>query len=335
MKGKLASIIIPVKKINNYLRKETIPALLRQTEKNFEILVLTDRESHEKFPKTRIISTWPKTGPADKRDIGAKEAKGKILAFLDDDSYPDTSWLKNALDVFKQKKAYAGVCGPSLTPKSDNLSQKASGYVWSSWLGSGGAGNYRATVSPRRFVDDYPTVNLLVRKNDFWQVGGFESRFWPGEDTKLCNDLVYCLGKKIVYDPNVVVYHHRRPIFGPHLSQISRYAIHRGYFARTFPKTSFRLGYFLPSLFALGFISGPLLGIIIKRQHELLSSFVFYSWFFFSALYLILLLITIAHIYYLERRIKLSLLSGLSIFTTHLVYGFLFLKGFFTLHLES
>jgi len=323
------SIIIPVKKINDYLRQETIPAILKQTYKNFEIVILPDKETKEKFPQTRIIPTYPKTGPADKRDIGAKKAKGEILAFLDDDSYPDKNWLKNAVKIFTHHKPSAishklitGVCGPTLTPPHNSLRQKASGYVWSTWLGSGGAGTYRCAINPRREVDDYPTVNFLVRKKDFLKVGGFDSHFWPGEDTKLCLDLTKKLKKKIIYDPKVLVYHHRREVFGPHLKQISRYAIHRGHFARILPETSFRFGYPVPTLFVLGLIVGFFLSFV-----HLIFKIIYFS---AIGVYLILLLATAIQVYLKEKDFQLALLVIPSIIATHIIYGILFIKGFFS-----
>jgi len=323
------SIIIPVKRLNDYLRQETIPAILKQTYRNFEIIILPDKKTKEKFPQTRIIPTYPKTGPADKRDIGAKKAKGEILAFLDDDSYPDKNWLKNAVKIFTHHKPSAishklitAVCGPTLTPPHNNLRQKASGYVWSSWLGSMGAGTYRCAVSSRREVDDYPTVNFLIRKKDFWAVGGFDSHFWPGEDTKLCLDLTKKLKKKIIYDPKVLVYHHRREIFGPHLKQISRYAIHRGHFAKILPETSLRIGYLIPTFF----VSGLVFGFFLSFIHPL------FKFIYLSAIgvYLILLLATVIQVYLKEKNFKLAILVIPSIFITHLVYGVLFIKGFFS-----
>ena len=136
MKKVFISIIIPVKEINDYLRKETIPAILGQSFQNFEIIILPDKPTKEKFPKTKIIPSWPKLGPADKRDLGAKKAKGEILAFLDDDSYPDKNWLKNAVKIFTPKTLnlytpkslypfyIAAVCGPALTPPHDNIRKK-------------------------------------------------------------------------------------------------------------------------------------------------------------------------------------------------------------------
>lgn len=321
-----ATIIIPVKEINDFLRRETIPALLVQVEKDFEILIVTDKKSSEKFPKTVIISSWPKTGPADKRDLGAKKAKGEILAFLDDDSYPAKDWLKNALKIFDRGDFLAGVGGPTLTPPQDSISQKASGYVWSSWMGSGGAGTYRCTISERREIDDYPTVNFLVRKKNFLKIGGFDSYFWPGEDTKLCHDLVYKLRKKIIYDPSVVVYHHRRPVFKSHLAQISRYAIHRGHFARILPKTSLRLGYFVPTFFFLWLIGGIFVSLVFKPL------LLFYL--LILVVYLLLLFLTSLRIAFSEKNWKLGILVAVSIFLTHLVYGFFFIKGYFSRTLQ-
>jgi len=344
------SIIIPVKEINDYLRKETIPAILEQTYKNFEIIILPDKPAKEKFASRRIkiIPSWPEIGPADKRDLGAKKAKGEILAFLDDDSYPAKNWLKNAVKIFTSKSLYsytpkslnfssiAAVCGPALTPPHNNLRQKVSGYVWSTFFGSGGAGTYRCALKPRREVDDYPTVNFLVRKKDFWKIGGFSSRFWPGEDTKACYNLVYKLGKKIIYDPRILVYHHRREIFGPHLRQISRYALHRGHFARIMPRTSLRLGYLAPSFFVLGLIGGPGLIFVFKNlQLWFLAKIFGFLYILAIFLYLAGLIFTAWDVYRQEKNWQVALLVMPAIFTTHLVYGILFIKGFLTPRLKS
>jgi len=331
MKKVLVSIIIPVKKINDYLRKETIPAILSQTYKNFEIIILPDNSTKEKFPRTKIIPSWPKLGPADKRDLGARKAKGEILAFLDDDSYPSESWLENAIKIFNAKSLFpssiAAVCGPTITPPKISFREKIAGYVWGSSLGSRGAGFYRYVVAPRREVDDFPTANLLVRKIDFWKVDGFDTHFWSGEDTKLCFRLTKELGKTIVYDPNVLVYHHRREIFCPHLIQIARYGLHRGHFARIMPQTSLRVGYFLPSIFTVGLVGGLILGIF---SHIL---FLFYLLAIF--VYLGGLLLTGIRIFSKEKSPKTVFIVILAIFLTHLVYGVFFIKGFLTSRLKS
>lgn len=227
------SIIIPCKTKKD-LCPELLPAIKNQSHQNFETIIITDKICPG--------------DPANKRNYATKKAKGKYLAFIDSDAYPHSDWLKNATKHLKPAHISA-VCGPNLTPPQDNLYQKTSGLVWSSWLGAGGAGTYRNKISPPRFVTDFPSSNLIVKKSDFNKVKGFNTSFWPGEDTKLCHDLVYKLHKKILYHPSIQVFHHRRPIFIPHLKQISRFGFHRGLFARILPKTSLKPGYFAPLIF--------------------------------------------------------------------------------------
>ena len=296
------SIIIPIRVENDYL-KETLQKLKLQTFKNFEVLVITDK-----------ISKNP--SPAYKRNLGAKLSKGNYLAFIDDDSYPHKNWLKNAFKILKKYKNIAAVCGPCLTPPKDNIYQKASGLVWSSFLGSGGAGTYRNQISPSRFVDDFPSVNLIVNKEDFVKIKGFDTHHWPGEDTILCLNLTKKLNKKILYHPSIKVYHHRREVIKKHLQQITRYALHRGLFARIYPENSRKIGYFLPSLFVLYLITLPVTKIFWPLY-----------------LYLILLFTNLLN-YLFTYPPYLSLLATITIPITHIYYGILFIKGFFSKTLD-
>jgi cellulose synthase/poly-beta-1,6-N-acetylglucosamine synthase-like glycosyltransferase len=303
----LFSIIIPVRVETPYLA-ETLKKLQHQSFRQFEVLVITDKVSGQ-------------VSPAIKRNLGAKMSKGEYLAFLDDDSYPSTNWLKNALKQFK--KEVAAVCGPCLTPPNDSLYQQASGLVWASYLGSGGAGAYRNSIQSARYVDDFPSVNLIVRKSDFLAVKGFNTHHWPGEDTILCLNLVYQLKKKIYYHPSVIVYHHRRSVIVPHLQQITRYALHRGNFARIYPKTSLLPGYLLPSLCFIYLCFLPLLVPLIGMLY-----------FLPYLVYLFLLSLTFILFLHSGNSLLISLLACFTIPITHLYYGILFIIGFFSKHLD-
>src|SRR3989344_4525869 len=109
-KNLFVSVVVPVKALSYYLLHENLPELFRQTYKNYEVLVLPNNPSLyditllKRYKKLRIIPTGKITRPAQKRDIGVKESKGKIIAFLDDDAYPDPNWLENAQKSLKEKK---------------------------------------------------------------------------------------------------------------------------------------------------------------------------------------------------------------------------------------
>lgn len=247
------TIIIPVKTINEYIR-ESLGYLQKLDYPNFEVIILPDGKEILKSSDIHlIIIKTGSVGPAEKRDMGAKVAKGEILAFLDDDAYPKADWLKKVIKIFKKSKI-AAVGGPAITPESDGFWQKVSGAVFESYLGGGGARNRYLPIGKKRSVDDWPTVNLLVRKNIFLAVGGFDTNYWPGEDTKLCLDIIN-RGYKIIYEPRAIVYHHRRGDMIKHFKQVGNYAMHRGYFAKKYPETSLRLWYFMPTFFDLYLIS--------------------------------------------------------------------------------
>jgi cellulose synthase/poly-beta-1,6-N-acetylglucosamine synthase-like glycosyltransferase len=305
------SIIIPVKTKNDYLM-ECIKVCNNLDYPDFEIIVFPDEK--ESIRGARVIPTGNVTAPV-KRDLAIKHASGEILAFIDDDAYPRSDWLRNAIVHFKDRQVGA-VGGPAVTPESDSIRQKASGNVFSSLIGGGSTRNRYVPSSGISTTDDWPTVNFLVRKDIFKKLGGFDSEYWPGEDTKYCLDLIES-NHKIIQDPNVLVYHHRRRVFKPHLVQVKRYAQHRGYFVKKFPQTSFKPGYFFPSLLVVYMFGG----FLVSNIYPILLipyAFVLYLYFF------LVLLSSIS------KSIKLLILTSLAIILTHVTYGVYFIKGLLT-----
>ena len=181
--------------------------------------------------------------------MAAQASDAEIVALLDDDAYPATQWLSAALAHFRDPDVIA-VGGPGVTPPEDSPAQQASGAIYASPLVSAGY-VYRYLPGAPRYVDDYPSCNLLVRREPFLRHVPDCLRYWPGEDTKLCLLLTKVEGKRIAYEPDAIVFHHRRALFWGHFRQVWNYAVHRGFFAKRYPSTSLRAQYFVPSTFLL------------------------------------------------------------------------------------
>ena len=329
---KLVSIIIPLKKINDYIKEET-KYLLEQTYKNFEVVILPDSFSEEEIDldifrdkRIKIIETGA-IPPALKRAKGVENSNGEILAFLDDDTYPEKDWLKNSLRAMETKNINA-LGGPAITSPKDNFSKQISGLIYGSALMSG-KHKARYISDKVQYVNDYPSCNFIITKELYKRVGGFDGEYWPGEDTILCNNIMK-VNEKILYTPEALVYHHRRDLLFGHFKQLKGYAWHRGYFVKKFGGNSFELSYFIPSIFLLWTIFLPIaltlkLPTLINDLIPALSQTA------------ITVLLIAPHILYFICLIgswisSFSLIKGfckiVGIFLSHCVYGFFFIKGF-------
>ena len=308
----LVSVVIACPAPSPYLT-ECLAGLARQTYRDYEAIVLPDNPAPD-YPwpaGVRVIPTGHQR-PAEKRNLGIAEARGSIVAFLDDDASPVAGWLEHAVKYFSRDDI-GGVGGPGVTPPSDPWLAMAGGRVYANVLVSG---NYRYRYTPDRIrdTDDLPSCNLMIRADLLRTLGGFRTDFWPGEDTILCADVVHRLGKRIVYDPWAAVEHHRRPLFLPHFRQIGRYALHRGYFVRRFPSTSLRLGYMVPSIFVLGLVCGAVAAALWPPLR---------IWYAASVTcYGAVTLFATFH-----YRLLLWFVTWLGVMATHVVYGIRFLQG--------
>lgn len=308
---KKVSIIIPVKAWNSNL-DECLNNCQKLDYSDFEIILLPDNPTKVPYKAVKVIPTG-EIGPSEKRDIGIKQSTGEIIAFLDDDAYPVRSWLTNAVKHFENPEI-GGVGGPAVTPSTDNLWQQASGAVFESFMASA---HYVYRYLPRKMrdEDDYPTVNFIVPREVIEKIGGFNNLYWPGEDTVLCLKITHDLKKRIIYDPAVLVYHHRRELFKGHLKQVGNYAMHRGFFVKKFPETSLRPGYFVPSAFVLWLIFGGILAFFFKPVAVL--------YLIVNCIYIIALLVEGIR----KRNFKLGVLTIAGIFATHILYGINFMRG--------
>jgi cellulose synthase/poly-beta-1,6-N-acetylglucosamine synthase-like glycosyltransferase len=310
------SIIIPCKNADEYTM-ECIEHCKRLDYGDFEIILLPDYVNGP-ISGVRIIATG-EVPPGTKRNIGVKNSNGEFCAFIDNDAFPRADWLANALKAF-QDSAVGGVGGPGLTPEEDCFMQKAGGYVLSSFM----VGNISSRYKTKSFFEstDIHSCNFIAKKTVIEAAGGWNEKYWPGEDTLICL-AIKKLGKKLVESSDVIVYHHRRSLFKPHLRQVSRFGEHRGFFAKKFPENSAKLTYFFPSLLVFSLIAGVVLSLFF--------SFFAYIVLFAVAIYLFSGGIAAA---LQVRSVKLLFSVWLGIIVTHIIYGSFFLSGLIKRDLE-
>lgn len=305
----LVSIIIPCKTVDDYT-VGCINSCKSIDYRDFEIIVLPDC-ADKTIDGVRLIITGP-VSPGIKRNIGVKNSNGEFCAFIDNDAYPRGDWLTNALKYLENPQV-GGVGGPGLTPDSDGFMQKAGGYVMSSFMVGNLSTRYKAQKSFES--DDIHSCNFIAKKSVIEEAGGWNEKYWPGEDTLMCL-AIKKIGKKLIESSDVVVYHHRRSLFVPHIKQVSRFGEHRGFFVKKFPENSVKATYFFPSALICSLVTGIVFSIFFPQFLSILMLGIL--------AYLVLSLIAASM---QVKSAKLVLSVWLGIIVTHLVYGSYFLFG--------
>ncbi len=301
------SIVIIARAVNDYIRTG-MPFIRAQTCRSFEIIVVSEAPASEKFENTRLITSG-RASPARARNIGARAARGSIIAFLDDDAFPERDWLESALHDFEDPQVGA-VGGPSFVPPQATFFQQVSNKVFE--LSSPKTGP-RYGRGKKDEIDDWPTCNFFVRKELFDRVGGFDDRYWGGEDTRFCYALV-AAGVKIIYDPAVIVYHHPRQTVRQHMRQTYFWGLWRGFMIKRY-KQSIQTVFFIPPAFVVWLVLGGVAaGLWPAGRWLYLTSLLAYA-------------VYLANLAVRSRSLRLALpVAGLTALS-HLAYGFGFLRG--------
>ena len=329
----MVSVIIPVKKVTPHL-VACVTRCQRLDYSDYEILVLPDRDLDLKGERVRVIPTG-NVGLSEKKDLGVREARGALLAFLSGDAYPIEDWLSNAVSSFVDDEVVA-VWGPEITTPSDPFMRQVTGAVYASAMISGPY-VYRYAARRHREVRGCPLPHFVIRKSAVPEVGGFSDAYFSenhgGQRGRLESLLAWPPspasgpaagpggrasgpeGKakgRILYDPDAMVYCHRPALFHEHLGEIKRLAFLRGCSSKHFREDSLLL---VLSLLMVGLLLGWIPGLFFEL---------------FLSIYLIVLGGYLAGVL-LSAIWKLNVKMGAAVFAgiiaTHITYGCWFLKG--------
>ena len=116
--GELISIIVPVYNVEKYL-KRCLDSLLRQTYKNFEIILINDGstdnssiicEEYAKIDNRIHILHQTNAGPSAARNAGITYASGKYITFVDSDDFVEEFYLEHLYRALVDNGSDISVC---------------------------------------------------------------------------------------------------------------------------------------------------------------------------------------------------------------------------------
>jgi O-antigen biosynthesis protein len=136
-------------------------------------------------------------GLSNARNIGLQNATGEIVAYIDDDAWPDPHWLTYLALTFRDE-ACAGAGGPNIRPPGEN--------TVSDCAADSPGGPIHVMLTDVE-AEHLPGCNMAFRKEALAAVGGFDPVFrTAGDDVDLCWRM-QSAGLKLVFSPAAVVWH--------------------------------------------------------------------------------------------------------------------------------
>ncbi len=147
----------------------------------------------------RLIRTENR-GLSNARNTGLHAATGEIIAYIDDDAFPDPHWLKYLAATFATTN-HAGVGGPNIPPPNDGPIADC--------VANAPGGPVHVLLSDRE-AEHIPGCNMAFRRECLEAIGGFDPQFRvAGDDVDICWQLQQ-RGWTLGFHPAAVVWHHRR-----------------------------------------------------------------------------------------------------------------------------
>jgi len=184
--------------------RDTLEGLTRVQYPSFEVIVVNDGSTDatqaiaEEY-EVRLITT-DNRGLSAARNTGWQAANGEIVAYIDDDAYPDPHWLHYLAYSFMTGD-WAGVGGPNIAPPGDGPIADC--------IANAPGGPVHVLVSDRE-AEHIPGCNMAFRRDALAAIGGFDPRYRSaGDDVDLCWRLQR-RGERIGFHPAAMDWHHRR-----------------------------------------------------------------------------------------------------------------------------
>jgi GT2 family glycosyltransferase len=209
--------------------RDCLEGLSRLDYPDFEAIVVDDGSTDRTADivgkyDVRLIRTENR-GLSSARNTGLEAARGEIVAYLDDDAYPDPHWLRYLAWAFRTSD-HAGIGGPNIPPPGDGPIADC--------VANAPGGPVHVLLSDRE-AEHIPGCNMAFRKDQLEAVGGFDAQFRvAGDDVDVCWRL-HERGWTLGYHPAAMVWHHRRNSLGAYWRQQRGYGRAEGMLKRKWP----------------------------------------------------------------------------------------------------
>lgn len=247
----LASIVI-VNYCGKKLLKPCLDSILTNTELSYEIIIVDNNSDdgsieflEKNYPNVKIIKLNKNYGFALPNNIAAKVAKGKFLAFLNNDTTVTPNWLSELVHAVQNDKKI--IMAQSLLLHPDGSVDSSGDFIDN----LGRAYSNHDKPQKIRYILSPRAASMIIRKDAFLDLGGFDEDYFASFEDVDLGWRSWLWGYKAIVVPTSIVYHTGRQTVEKISNTIAFHGIKNNIFLRM---TNFDFPDAVRSIFLMGII---------------------------------------------------------------------------------
>jgi len=252
------TVVIPIRNEEKFI-SSTINFILNQDypRENLEVIVVDGQSDDDTVKivqemakgdsRLRLLNN-PKRISSAARNIGAQNATGEIITFIDGHTYIDNNQLLKSVASLMEEKQVCVLSRPQFLETPDNdYFQQAVALARRSLFGHG----LDSTIytNNEKFVDP-SSSGASYKKEVFEKIGFFDENFDAAEDVEF-NYRVHLAGYKSFTSPKLAVHYYPRDNMRRLFLQMKRYGVGRFRLSKKHPG-AMSSGTLAPALFVVG-----------------------------------------------------------------------------------
>lgn len=257
----MISVVVP--NLHSPMVERTLDSLCNQNYNGPYEVIVVGQDCYGKVReegRVRVINTPSPVAPAIARNVGIREARGEVIAFIDSDCLAAPDWLSRLTAHYQNPEVT--VVGGCVEFPSDNY-----------WTLCDNVATFHEYLSTSKdgAREQLPSLNLSIRKSAFNVVGVFDERYplAAAEDADISTRL-RMHGHTLYFDPKAKVIHlpNRRNMTSifKHAYNFGRYSVKVDERYRKFLSTPVVLRNHWAMLFLSPFLSLAVVTRILLRE---------------------------------------------------------------------
>jgi len=158
----------------------------------------------EKYPEVKIVELRENVGFARANNLAAREAKGDLYVFLNNDTMVTKNWLSELVRSLTENDREVAIAQSLLLLGQSGEIDSSGDFIdrfgrpYSSKLRN--APNGREILSAR-------AASMIIKKEVFWKLGGFDEDFFASFEDVQLGWKAWIAGYKVILASNSIVYH--------------------------------------------------------------------------------------------------------------------------------